>query len=84
MFNRDDYLRPKLLQVIGAIAFMAQIVFWAVTAIVTGHGQSQSLFLGPCLMLIFVGQYQETVRALKRPSVDPTPPPVDPDAEREA
>lgn len=72
MFNRDDYLPPKLLQGIGLILLIAQGVFWAIT------GQSQTLFIGPCLALVFIGQYQETVRALRRPGESPTPPPVAP------
>jgi len=88
MFNRDDYLKPKLLQYIGVVALVGQIVFWAVTAIVSGHGQSTTLFIGPSMLLIFVGQYQETVRALRKPdstttSQTPPPAPAEPTAEQE-
>jgi hypothetical protein len=80
MFDRDDYLPPKLLQIIGLVLLIAQGVFWAFT------GQSQTLFIGPSLALIFIGQYQETVRALKRPDREPSPPPIapaEPSPERE-
>lgn len=72
MFDRDDYLPPKLLQVIGLVLLIAQGIFWAIT------GQSQTLFIGPSLALVFIGQYQETVRALRRPDSKPSPPPIAP------
>src|ERR1700712_5567352 len=59
MFNRNDYLSPKLLQALGFALLLAQVVFWMFT------GHSQTLFIGPCLGLIFLGQYRETAQQIR-------------------
>lgn len=66
----NDYLSPRILQVLGIVLLIGSAVFWAWT------GRESVLLMSSAMSLIGLGAYAGAQHALKRPGEDPTPPPV--------
>lgn len=70
MSANGTYLPPRLLQLLGVALLIGSAVFWAVT------GRESVLLMSSAMSLIGLGAYAGAQNALRRPTDDPTPPPV--------
>lgn len=68
----NDFLSPKIIQVVGLLGFIALGIFWAVT------DRLDPLLLATSGSLITGGNLLEVYLKLRTSSGEPTPPPIAP------